>query len=173
MNSEREPMGWRRVPGWMKLLLIVSLSANVAVAGLVGGTAVRHWQSGMHGGRWPNEPGLDRQQSRILRMVPEARREEARSILLAGEDEYRAAREALQKAQQALVDAMRQDPLNGDRLEAALAERQAVSSRLWGIGYHQMAEITQRLDAAERAEMAQKLEDRTRRWLERQAGKER
>jgi len=173
MSSEREQTGWSVAPGWMKLILILSLSANVAVAGLVGGTAIRHWQFDSRDSRWRNEPGMDRQQSRILRMVPEARREDARVILLARQDEYKAARLALQKAQQAVVEAIRQDPLDTDRLDAALAERQAVSSRLWGIGYEQMAAIALHLNVAERAELAQRLEERTRRWLERQARKER
>jgi hypothetical protein len=34
-----------------------------------------------------------------------------------------------------------------------------------------MAEIVRRLDAAERAEMANRLEERTRRWMERQERK--
>jgi len=115
--------GWRQAPGWMKLLLILSLSVNVAIAGLVGGNAVRHWQHGVASGKWQNEPGLDRQQTRFLRMVPDARREEAREILRAREDDYKAARETMRAAQQALVEAIRQEPLNAERLVAALPSR--------------------------------------------------
>ncbi|MCH8950738.1 MAG: periplasmic heavy metal sensor [Proteobacteria bacterium] len=163
--------GWRQAPGWMKLLLIVSLSVNVAIGGLIGGNAIRQWQHGIASGKWQNEPGLDRRQTRILRMVPDARREEARTILLARQDEVAAARETMRAAQQALVEAIRQDPLDPDRLAAALAERRAASGRMWGIGYEQMAEIVLRLDAAERAELAKRLEERTRRWMERQERK--
>ncbi len=163
--------GWRQAPGWMKLLLIVSLSVNVAIGGLIGGNAIRHWQQGVASGKWQNEPGLDRRQTRILRMVPDARRDEARTILLARQDEYKSARETMRAAQQALVEAIRQDPLDPDRLATALAERRAASGRMWGIGYEQMAEIVLRLDAAERAELAKRLEERTRRWMERQQRK--
>jgi uncharacterized membrane protein len=171
MSGTGEKRGWRQAPGWMKLVLIVSLSANVAIAGLVGGSAIRHWQYGTAGGKWQNEPGLDRQQTRILRMVPDARREEARTILLARQDEYKAARETMRTAQQALVEAIRQEPLDPDRLAAALAERRAASGRMWGIGYEQMVEIVHRLSADERAELAQRLEERTRRWMKRQQRK--
>jgi hypothetical protein len=167
MSGMGEITGWRQAPGWMKLVLIVSLSANVAIAGLVGGSAIRHWQYGAASGKWQNEPGLDRRQSRILRMVPDARREEARTILLARQDDYQAARETMRTAQQALVEAIRQEPLDPDRLAAALAERRAASGRMWGIGYEQLGEIVLRLDAAERAEVAKRLEERTRRWMER------
>jgi len=168
MSGLGEKPGWRQAPGWMKLLLIVSLSLNVAIAGLVGGNAIRHWQRGVASGKWQNEPGLDRRQTRILHMVPDARRDETRTILLARQDDYEAAREAMRAAQRALVEAIRQEPLNPERLAAALAERRQTSGRMWGIGYEQMAEIVRRLDAAERAEMATRLEERTRRWMERQ-----
>ncbi len=171
MSEMGKKPGWRQAPGWMKLLLIVSLSVNVAIAGLVGGSAIRHWQQGIASGKWQNEPGLDRRQTRILRMVPDARRDEARTILLARRDEYKSARETMRAAQQALVEAIRQDPLDPDRLTAALAERRAASGRMWGIGYEQMAEIVLRLDAAERAELAERLEQRSRRWMERQERK--
>lgn len=168
MSEIGEKPGWRQAPGWMKLLLILSLSVNVAIAGVVGGNAIRHWQQGVASGKWQNEPGLDRRQTRILRMVPDARRAEARAILLARQDEYKAARETMRATQQALIEAIRQEPLNPERLAAALAERRQASGRMWGIGYEQMAEIVHRLDAAERAELANRLEERTRRWMARQ-----
>ena len=160
--------GWSRSPGWMKLLLIVSLSVTVAVVGLVGGNAVRNWHGGSYYSKWQNEPGLDRRQSRVLGMVPDARRDEARTILLARQDEYTAARESMMAAQQALVEAIRQEPLDTERLTAALADRRSAGSRVWSIGYEQMAEIARLLNAAERAELANRLEERTKRWMERQ-----
>ena len=167
MSETGERPGWRRAPGWMKLLLILSLSVNVAIAGVIGGTAIRHWQKGVTSGKVQNEPGLDRRQSRILRMVPEARQEEARAILLARQDDVAAAHAAFRNAQQALIEAIRQDPLDHERLAAALAQRQAASSRVWGIGYEQMIEIVAMLDAAERKEFSDALEERTGRWMKR------
>jgi uncharacterized membrane protein len=104
-------------------------------------------------------------------MVPEARRDEARTILLSRQKEYWEAREALREAQKELVEAIRHDPLDSDRLEAAVAKRREASVRMWGIGYEQMAEIVLRLNAAQRAEMAHQLEERSRRWMRRMAGK--
>jgi uncharacterized membrane protein len=167
MSGMGERPGWRRAPGWMKLLLIVSLSVNVAIAGVIGGNAIRHWQQGGASGKWRNEPGLDRRQSRILRMVPEARQEEARAILRARRDEVAAAHAAFRETQQALIEAIRQNPLDRERLAAALAERQAASGRVWGIGYEQMIEIAAMLDAAERTEFSERLEERTGRWMKR------
>jgi uncharacterized membrane protein len=172
MNQVGEERCWRRSPGWMKLLLIVSLSVTVAVVGLVGGNTIRHWQKEPDRRQTPNEPGLDRRQSRVLRMVPDARRDEARTILLARQDEYGTARETMMVAQKAFIDAIRQDPLDVERLAVTLEGRRAASSQVWNIGYEQMAEIAQLLSAAERAEMADRLEERTKRWMERQKLKE-
>jgi len=171
MTEIGEKPSWRHSPGWMKLLLIVSLSTTVAVVGLVGGNAIRHWQGETYSNARQNEPGLDRRQSRVLQMVPEARRAEARTILLAREDEYSAARDRMMAAQKAFVEAIRQDPLDAERLAASLEERRAASSRVWEIGYEQMAEIARLLTSAERAEMANLLEERTKRWMERQERK--
>ena len=168
MSGMGEKSGWRRAPGWLKLVLILSLSANVAVAGLIGGNALRLRQDGPFSSKSNNEPGLNRRQTRILRMVPDPRRSEAREILLGRQDEYMAARVTMNAAQQAFADAIRQDPLDPGLLAAALAERRAASGRMWGIGYEQMVEIAGRLNAAERIEMATRLEERTRRWMERQ-----
>jgi uncharacterized membrane protein len=77
----------------------------------------------------------------------------------------------MRAAQMALIEAIRQEPLDPDRLSTALAERRAASGQMWGIGYDQMAVIASRLNAAERAEMADRLEERTRRWMERQERK--
>ena len=167
MSESGGKPGWRLVPGWMKLVLILSLSLNVAIAGVVGGKAFRHWQRDVERGKWHNESGLDRRQSRVLRMVPDARRDEAREILLSRQDEYKAARETMSAAHQALADAIRQEPLDLELLASALAERRAAGGRLWGIGYEQLGEIAGRLNATDRAEMAMRLEERTKRWKER------
>ena len=98
--------GWRQAPGWLKLVLILSLSANVAVAGVVGGNAMRHRQDVPLSRMTHNEPGLDRRQTRILHMVPDQRRSEAREILLGRQDEYMAARVTMSAAQQTFTDAI-------------------------------------------------------------------
>jgi uncharacterized membrane protein len=168
MAETGEARSWATAPGWVKLLLVLSLSANVAVIGLIGGHAMRPDEHDRYGDE-AAVPGLSRQQSRILQMVPEARREQAKAMLLARSAEIEAARAALQTSQAALIEALRQEPLDPARLDAALSERQAASGRVWGIGYEQMIEIARQLSPEERAAMASKLEERTQRWMERQA----
>ncbi|HSF94246.1 MAG TPA: periplasmic heavy metal sensor [Thermohalobaculum sp.] len=153
-------ISWKRAPAWMKLLLVVSLIGNAAIAGMAGGWMARDE-------RQPNEPGLSRQQTRILHMVPEARRDEAREILLSRSDEIAAAREVMRSTQQKMLEAIRAEPFSPEQFKAALAERRAASSEVWGTGYEQLAEIAGKLTAAERAQMADAMEERYRRWTER------
>lgn len=156
---------WKQAPGWMKLLLVVSLLGNAAVVGMVAGNM-------MHDRRGPDEPGLSRQQSRILQMVPEARRSEAREILMSHSADNDADRAAMRASQQDIVAAIRAEPFSADRLMAAMAARQAAGSRVWEASYRQLAEIAGKLTAAERGEMADAMEERFRRWTERREGKD-
>ncbi len=173
MSGSGDRPGWALTPGWVKALLIASLALNVGVVGLVGGTAMRGEKENPYSGKPENEPGLDRRQSRILRMVPEVRREAARNVILSRTEEYDAARSALRQAQMDLVEAIRSEPYQPERVRAALSARRAASGTVWGIGYEQLAEIADSLDPVERSELAAQLEERTKRWMERQEAKPR
>ena len=170
MSGSGEMSGWRQAPSWLKLLLIVSLALNVAVIGMIGGTAMRGEDASGFGAKEANEPGLDRRQSRILRMVPEGRRDIALTIMQARSDEYAAAQAALKKAQMDLVEALRAEPFDEERVKAALTARREASGTVWGIGYEQLMEIATGLDTAERGQLADSLEERTKRWMARQQG---
>lgn len=166
MNGMPEKRGWRTAPAWMKLGLGLSLAVNLAVAGLIGGHAVREWRDPSFVSARP-EPGLDGRQTRILHMVPETRRDVARAILLARRDELDRARAEMREANLAFIAAMRQEPLDPAALEQALARRNAASGAFWRIGMEQVVEVALALGPAERVELADRLEERTRRWMAR------
>lgn len=166
MNAPEDKRGWRSAPGWMKGLLVVSLAANLGVAGLVGGHALRAWHDRPFAAV-KAEPGLDRRQTRLLRMVPEARRDEVKPMLMQRQEEIDRARQRMQEAHMALIEAIRTDPLDPERLEAVLAQRHEASGAFWRIGSEQVVEIARTLNAAERETLADRLEERTRRWMKR------
>lgn len=172
MSESDGNRGWRGAPGWMKLLLIVSLALNLAVAGLVGGHALRGSRDPAFA-RVEPEPGLDRRQTRLLQMVPEPERDQARQMLLARRDDIDRARREMREAHMGLIEAIRQDPLDRERLEQALARRHEASGAFWQIGSEQLVEIAGTLDSAARDELAARLEERTRRWMARHDRKER
>jgi len=162
MADSNKLASWRDAPRWMKLVLVLSLLANALVVGLVAGSMLSFEE------RFENEPGLDRQQTRIFQMVPEDRREEARGILMSRQAERDAARDAMRAAQQQVFDAIRRDPFDAVALSAALAQRREASGQLWSLGYDQIADIAKTLTPEERANLAEAMEERSRRWLERQ-----
>lgn len=171
MTGTEQARGWRAAPGWMKALLALSLAVNLAVAGLVGGNALRNW----HDPEFRHvkiEPGLDRRQSRILHMVPEAQQDGVKEILLERQDDLDQARREMRAAQMDFIAAIRQEPFDPQKLEAALARRQAASGAFWRIGMDQVARIALALDASGRTELADQLEERTRRWMKRWDRKE-
>jgi uncharacterized membrane protein len=163
MSEAGEKSSWKRAPGWMKALLLVSLVANAAVLGIVGGWKMRHGA--------PDEPGLSRQQAQILHMVPEPRREAARAILLSRQDEVAAAGAEVRIAQKAMLAAIRAEPFSADQLAAALAARATAGGKVWGISFEQLAEIAAGLDAADRAALADRMEERYKRWMERRGNR--
>lgn len=172
MSDTPDRPGWHSAPGWMKLMLVASLALNLIVAGLIGGNALRHWSEPSYA-NIEAEPGLDRRQTRLLRMVPEPARPQAREILLSRTDEIDRARKGMREAHMAFIEAIRAQPLELERLEAALARRHAASAEFWQIGMEQMVEIARALEPAQRVELADRFEERTRRWMAKWQRKER
>lgn len=166
MNGADGKPGWRTAPAWMKALLVASLALNLAVAGVFGGNAIREWREASVTAATA-EPGLDRRQTRILRMVPEAQRGQAKVILMGRQDELDRAKDEMREAHLAFIAAIREEPLDRDKLGEVLARRHAASGAFWRIGMEQVVEIARALDAAERAEFADRFEERTKRWMAR------
>jgi len=99
--------------------------------------------------------------------------EEARGALegASRQAEIDRARESMRSAHMAFIDAIRAEPLDPERLRAALAQRHAASAEFWRIGMEQMVEIARALDAGQRTELADRFEQRTKRWMARLARK--
>lgn len=132
--------GRTKVPVWIKVLLVVSLAANLAVAGVFAGAALREPDRRGPGFNLP----LDG-----FRAINRAMAEEDRKALLRAlrdhRDTLRAGRSDLRETRREFVAALRAEPFSEDRLNAAL-DRQA---ELWG----GMNEITRMILVARIVEM--------------------
>lgn len=104
----------RGCPRWMKLLLILSLAANVAVAGLFIGHSIRPHEDD-RGAR-----GSDRIVSWVVDMVPEDRREFAMTHMSQARDRIGAARAQRTARLPVVLDAIRAEPFDPAALDAAL-----------------------------------------------------
>ncbi|MBK0401127.1 periplasmic heavy metal sensor [Limibaculum sp. M0105] len=149
-------------PRWMRLLLVASLSGNLAVVGLVGGWMMRkdHW----HG---HDAEGLDPRQARLLHLLPEARQDEARALMLAESAGIAAERAQMTQAQGEIVAVLRSPDFTPERLGDALDRRSAFSGAVNGLIHAQIVTIASRMSPDERAEMADRIEEATRRWAKR------
>lgn len=167
MSAEATDAGAGRRAGcplWVKVLLVASLAGNLAVVGLVGGWMMRghHW----HG---MDADGLDPRQARLLRLLPEGRQAEARAMMIAQRGEIAAEREQMVEVQGEIVALMRAPDFTPERLGAALDRRREISGKVNGLVHAQLVSIASSMSPTERAEMADRLEEVTRRWAERRA----
>ena len=142
-------------PFWLKALLVVSLVANMVVAGLYVGQMSKP----------KRERGADRQINWILKFVPEARREEAEKLFDSKREQIRELYRDRSKNMEEIVAAIRAEPFAPETLIAAMRTRRENSSarRLIiegdagraSLGLHRRgARLLRRRDGRARPEMA-------------------
>ncbi len=137
--------GW---PLWAKLLLVVSLSVNLVVAGLFVGHAIRGE---------PKRPGGDWIERRILSALPESRHEWALGVVAERGDELaelREMREALRDQAAAIMEAEEYD---AEAMLAVFDKRQLASSAYFALYYERVAEIASDLTVEERKALSEGL----------------
>lgn len=150
----------RGCPRWLKLLLILSLAVNVAIAGIVIGHSAR----GGEGGENRRARSSDRVINWIVDMLPEERRDLAVAHFAAARERLDAARVNRSKGLAAVVASMRAEPYDPDATLATLNEmfdsrtngRAAVRERLATL----LAELTPAERAAFADRFAERLDDR-------------
>jgi uncharacterized membrane protein len=158
MTDNSAPVTITRAPRWMKLLLVVSLTANLAVAGLYLG----------HRLKGPRDPE-DRRVSWVYRVLPEARHDEARAMFAANRGELEAQLEQMQGVHQHIADAIAAEPFDEQALLAAFAARRDQVVKMHATVQGQLVSILEQLTPEERAEVAERVRKGAKRWAERRA----
>ncbi|MEM9147517.1 MAG: periplasmic heavy metal sensor [Pseudomonadota bacterium] len=156
---------WRRAPRWVWMLLIVSLAANFAVAGVYAGRAMRSE---------PVDPELGRYYSRVVALLPEERREAARSVILARSDlaEDRASFGGrLMQATETVTAAMTAEPFDPEALSDALSVRMDVFRSRFTGRQDRLIALAETLTPRERAMIAEEMRRRTKRRIARWTGR--
>lgn len=151
-----------RCPRWLWVLLVLSLAVNLALAGAVAGRLLD---------RMTRADGLGRFEAAIVAALPEARRAEARAILADGTRDPQAFRAAFVDSSRAVSAALAAEPFDRGALEAAMEARRALFSGRWAERQERFLRLADALGAAERAELARKLQERTERRAERWAAR--
>ncbi|MEL7468089.1 MAG: periplasmic heavy metal sensor [Pseudomonadota bacterium] len=147
-------------PPWVKIVLILSLAANLVIAGLYAGHVMNR-----------DEPkrGADNQIRWIIKLVPEARRDFTKEHFRKIRDDVRAARLKRVDHMAAIVDAIRVQPYTTDALEAALQARRDGSQSRQVIVQSHLVTLLNEFTDAERTEFADNLEMYLQKLRERQA----
>ncbi len=141
-------------PRWLLGLLLVSLGVNLGIAGVAAG----RWMRDMG-----EDPSLGRFERRMLDMVPEDRRAEARAILTENADADRAAfLERLMRTTETVADAMRAQPFDAEALRAALSARLDVFRERFDARHDRTVALVAALPPEDRRRMAEALTERTR-----------
>lgn len=109
MSETDDTGGVRRAPTWMKIALGLSLLANVAVLGVVGGAAL-HWHGKDRG------PGI----WRLLRAMPDAQQSAFREEMRDLRGDWRAYRRGQREAVESLAVALAAEPYAPAAVEAAV-----------------------------------------------------
>jgi uncharacterized membrane protein len=137
-------------PGWMKLLLILSLAANVVIAGVVIGYSF-HDQP---------ERGSERVINWIIEMVPDERRDLARAHFAGTREQIETARAERITHLPAVVAAMQAEPFDpaalGQALETMFDRRNSGRAIL----REHLITLLGQLTPAERAAFAARFEER-------------
>lgn len=164
MTDQSSAPARRRCPRWLWILLVVSVSLNLVAVGMIGGRYLR---------KMDRDPELGRWQARIVRMLPEERQAMGREIMLGRKAELGEIRNSLMASNRQVWAALRADPFEPAAFQAALDARRAAMAQRFGLLHMQMVEITEKLTASERAEIAEKMEERSKRWMRRIGGQRR
>lgn len=128
MTDLPPPAAKTRSPLWMRILLAVSLTLNLAVLGMVGGAVLRS-----HDGRHPlpvRDLGFGAFDGALS---PEDRQELRRAFVDEGPD-FRGARRAMRQDFSEILAALRADPFDPGALQAVLDRQNARGAEFFAFG---------------------------------------
>lgn len=150
---------------WTRVVLVLSLAANLAVAGLVLGAWLTHDRPGHRDGGPRGARDLDR--DRVVRelgfgpyasAIPREGRDGLKEAVEAHRGDLRANRDALRNAFEATLDTLRADPFDRAAMAAQMAAQRSAIEGSQKIGHEILLDRLEAMSAAERAEFANRLE---------------
>ena len=159
MSASDQPMR-RGATRWMTLVLILSLTANLLVAGIV----IGRWLAGDERPR-----GVDRTIGWMVRVVPEERREMAQTYFDAARPQFEAAQAARMDQFGAVLAAIRTEPFDPAALSSAMTATLETRSSQRALVYDRFATLLAQFTPDERAGIAERMET----WVKKRADAQR
>jgi uncharacterized membrane protein len=140
-------------PRWMKIALALSLAANLAVLGIVGGAALHG--AGEGGRPMVRDIGFGAFSEAL---TPEDRRALRQAYMRDGGDRPREARQQMRAELGTLLATLRREPLDEAQLRAAFAEFQSRGQQRLELGQRLLADRIIAMSPPDRARFADRLE---------------
>jgi len=144
-----------RSPRWMRIALIVSVALNMLVIGFAAGAA---WKFRHHG--WRHTAAIDR----FIDAQPEAMRSDIRSQWQKARQTRRELRQRMRVQRLRVRDSLTRDPFDRPAYEHARSQALKTLSQMRASRLDALANIAERLPAAQRRAFVDMLE---RRWHQR------
>jgi len=142
-----DPTPKRQAPRWMKITLVMSLAANMAVIGIIAGFAMRGpmWQ--------PHRDGM----AELLRGMPPEHLREMRSELFGHRDNLREGLRGQRELTSDLATTLRATPFNPDAFADVLARQRGRLSEIQLISHNALVARVTGMSDEERARYAEAL----------------
>ena len=143
MTENQTPVP-KSTPRWLKLTLILSLAANLGVAGVIGGAALR-------------APNLQRNTieapegvAMLARAMPLAHQRELRETLRTGRDNLRPDRQELRLLRDRFIAALKAEPFDIDDVNSVFADQREMLSKLTAAGHDAVIEQIETMNSQDR-----------------------
>jgi uncharacterized membrane protein len=162
MSQDSSPGRGRPGRGW-RIVLIVSLALNLAVAGAIGGWVLRHG-IGPHGRDAPHSARLANLGGPLTHALDAGGRAAIAARLRAQSAAHEARRAALREGFDALLGDLRAEPFDPARVAARLEAQRAQVAGRFEAGHAALVAHLAQLSAPERAAYADRLEEQVSRW---------
>ena len=141
-----------QLPRWIKFALIGSIALNCLAIGVIGGFALKAGDGHKRGG--------ERFVGRLIKVLPEERRDFARTILMQDREEVRALRRDLDAADREVIRALSAETFSGEALREALSDKSGIRMQRRALHQNRIVDLMSQLTPAERMLIAGAMQER-------------
>lgn len=159
--SEASPHKGKSSSGWIRIILFLSLAANLLVVGLVAGAVLRHDRDGWADRHRPNLRELG--YGPYGQALSQADRREISRAMNNRSGDLKANRAAFRKQVTTLLDALRARPFDPELVQSVIVNQQEKLFERQEIGRQLLLDRIKAMDNRERAAFADRLERSLRR----------
>jgi len=155
--SEHKTPQVNGTPRWIKIALVVSVAANLGIAGVIGGAALRAPE--MRNNNLQSPDGV----AMLARAMPTAHQRELREDLRGRRGDLGPDREELRFLRDRFIVALRAEPFDIDAVNTVFADQRAMLSKLTEAGHDSVVEQIDRMSPKDRKLYIRRLLDTNRR----------